>query len=212
MVLTKAMASTSRARCSLVGNPTAKPLCSRVVIFCCVACNSTALLAAKGNACSCDTMSSVNAGVEAEAPSYGYAVLAVLLAFSLFSTRQLAVAVLIAAAAFLTRPDNKTFPKTKASSYIDTQFKRQAQQQQKEEGRTGLVDRLLGGLATRLTSTVARAQLKYVFRDQLLCKICEVRVPLDGAQDESVLYLGLFGYWINIHQLLEKFVIQDEVK
>ena len=59
---------------------------------------------------------------------------------------------------------------------------------------------------------MARAQLKYIFRDQLVFKMCEVLVPLDDAQDASVLYVGLFGYWINIPKLLEKFVKQDEVR
>jgi hypothetical protein len=59
---------------------------------------------------------------------------------------------------------------------------------------------------------VARTQLKYVFRDHLLFKMCEVLVPVDDMQNESVLYLGLFGYWINVHQLLEKFARQDEVR
>jgi hypothetical protein len=52
-------------------------------------------------------MASSGTAAELSQPSYGYAVLAVFLAFSVFSARQLAWAVLVLAAAFISRPDNK---------------------------------------------------------------------------------------------------------
>eukprot|EP00730_Choanoeca_flexa_P013111 TRINITY_DN4974_c0_g2_i1.p1 TRINITY_DN4974_c0_g2~~TRINITY_DN4974_c0_g2_i1.p1 ORF type:complete len:150 (+),score=20.86 TRINITY_DN4974_c0_g2_i1:67-516(+) len=143
-------------------------------------------------------------------PNYGYAVLATLIAFSLFSIRQLMILMLVSLGAFFTRPENKTFPKKEASAYIDGEFKRHSEQEGNRQG--GIFNRIMGGLSARLASSVARIQLRYVFRDLLMCKFCEVQFPIDDTQTGSLLYIGIFGNWINIEKLMRKFVKEDEVK
>lgn len=139
-------------------------------------------------------------------PQQGYLALAVFVAFAILPLRAFVALMILLGGAVLTRPDKSAFPRDEAFRYLEGMIKAAHERMDEDEAaalqrKPGVFGRFMKRITEKAQFAVLRSMMRVRVLDYGVLKLALVSVA-DGTDapeddDSAIVYLGLFGHWIN---------------